>query len=216
MAAFSDLHPRVRLMCPNVPEMVMDQAIREAARKLCTGGWCYKETIADFPATAGTAEYSISLAAATEEIVAAVGGFWVDSQNNKHHIEAMSEEDLDRKAPNWRLSEGTPFAFISESLGSIRLAPIPSSGGTVHGLRVIKRPNRTVMTLPDYLVDHWAEELIMGAQAQILMMPKKAWSNYTIGYRFHKDFEASIAVIRRRQRSGNTNASLTIAVPRIT
>lgn len=216
MAAFSTLHPRVRLMCPNVPEMVMDLALREAARKLCTGGWCYKETVADFAVTAPAAEHAITLASDQEEVVAAVGGFWEDSEGGQRAIAAMSEEDMDRKIPNWRLSEGVPTAFIADSLGSIRLAPIPSRDGVVTGLRVVKRPKRTITDLPDYLVDNWAEELIMGAQSQILMMPKKSWSNYTIGYRFHKDFDASVAVIRRRQRLGNTNATLTMAIPRIT
>lgn len=216
MAAFNTLHPRVRLMCPNVPEMVMDQALREAARKLCTDGWCYKETLADFPVNAGLAEYSIALASPTEEVVAAIGAVWVDAEGHTRPIEAVSDEALDRKVPNWRLSEGTPVAFVSESLGSIRLAPKPQSGGTVHALRVIKRPKLTITSLPDYLANNWAEELVMGAQSQILMMPKRSWSNYTIGYRLHKDFNASVAIIRRRQRLGNTSASLTITIPNIT
>lgn len=216
MAAFNVLHPRVRLMCPNTPEIVMDQALREAARKLCTGGWCYKETLADFAVSPGVAAHAVSLASPTEEIVAVVGAFWVDADSNRRDITAMSEEDLDRKIPNWRLSEGVPAAFISEALGQIRLAPIPVSAGTVHALRAIKRPKLNATALPDYLADNWAEELVMGAQSQILMMPKRSWSNYTIGYRLYKDFDASVAVIRRRQRLGNTNASLSIAIPNIT
>lgn len=216
MAAFSVMHPRVRLMCPNVPEMIMDQALREAARKLCTDGWCYKETLANFAATAGQAEYAITLADPDDEIVALVGAVWLDAEGHERPIEAMSDEGLDRKVPSWRLSEGTPVAFVSESLGTLRLAPKPQSNGTVHALRVIKRPKLTVTALPDYLVDNWSEELVMGAQSQILMMPKRAWSNYTIGFRLFKEFNAAAAVIRRRQRFGNTNASLTIAIPNIT
>lgn len=216
MADFSALYPRIRMTCASVPEMVMKQAVIDAVRRLCTRGWCYKEVVADIAVTAGTSEYDIELTVATEEVVSPMSAFWQDADGNEWAIEPCSEEELDRARPNWRLSEGTPAAFTVETIGKIRLAPIPSSDGVLSKLRVIKRPPLSMTAVPDYLYDNWADELVIGAQSQILMMPKRPWSNYTLGYRFHKDFNALCAEVRREERRGNTPTNLQIRIPRIT
>jgi hypothetical protein len=216
MAQLSALYPKVRLHAEGVPTPVMDRFILDTARYFCTNSLAYRETASSVTVVAGTAEYSISLAATTDEVVQPIYAEFHDSAGSVYKLNPTTDEMLREAVENWRNRTGTPKLYFAPEMGKIRLFPNPDIAGTIEELVVAKRPTNGALLLPDYLYDNWQDEIALGVAAKILMVPEKDWSNWTIGYRYWKMFEADVKEVRRKVRYGLTGAPMQVVIPRIT
>ncbi len=161
--------PEIAMYCPGCPDIVMENAVRNAAILFCNLTSYVMETLDDQIVPAGTAILDTTLSAG-EEVVNVVFAY-VDG----NPIEPVSEEWLQLHCGNWRTLTGTPRKFVTMD-GDETLFPIPISDVVV-SLRVAKRPTRTASALADVIYSEWRDAIVSEALSNLLLIPNQPFSN---------------------------------------
>jgi hypothetical protein len=91
---------------------------------------------------------------------------------------------------------GFPVGFNSGvERGSVSLYPTPGQTGEIV-CRVTYGPKMSATTLPDFLMDRYAEAIAAGAKARLMLMPGVQWSNPSLAGYYDGVFSSGITSAR--------------------
>lgn len=135
---------------------------------------------------------------------------------NDSPLDPISPDDLDTEwnntefawvGANWRTDLNLPTRFYMENETTVGLVLAPDSDGNLR-LKAALKPTRDATTLPTWMYERYVETIAHGAKMRIMLIPKKPYSDATMGA-YHRDmFNAEVSAARIRTARGNTRAAL--------
>lgn len=164
MIDIDDFLPKVLQHAPNTSDLVAFEFIVEAARQLCerVDVWRERET---FEAFGPEAILSTVQDADIVRIDAA--------KLNSIDLEPVTIAYLDERVPGWDLDDeitGSASYVTQVSRNSLRV--VPAARGTLTA-RLILKPARKAMTLPEILLSEYGQEIGRGAAGLLLARPSQ-------------------------------------------
>jgi len=204
MAAISVFRPLVYIDCPGVPNPMMDDAIRRAAREFC------KKTQAltvEVNITLAVADNSYAPTMATGTEILAVESLRRPTSQTRVTPEYLVARSVDHITAQ-TTATGTPtiYAVTDDSTVEIVLYPTPTAIETLTA-KVVFMPTKAAATLDDRLANIYLEAVTEYAKYWLQSQPDKPWSNPDAAMASNRQFEsfASAAIIRRNQTRTNTS-----------
>lgn len=137
---------------------------------------------------------------------------------NDAPIDPISEDDKDNEfnntsfgwvGVNWRTDVNLPTRFYFPDDTTVGLIMPPSTNGNGNlRLWVALKPTRASTTFPSWLFERYIETIAHGAKASLMLVPKKPYSDPTLGAYHDQMFNSLIGEARVRQSRSNTRAPL--------
>jgi hypothetical protein len=168
-----DFLPAVLEHAPNTSDLVAFQYLIEAARTLCerVDVWRERETFEAF----GPEDALLTIQDADIHRIDA-------AMLNGQKLEPKTVQWLDANEPGWDLNDeinGTASYITQTSRNTVRL--VPASQGTFTG-RLILKPARKALTLPEILLTEYRQEVGRGAAGLLLARPAEDANPQLAGY----------------------------------
>jgi hypothetical protein len=168
MKLWSDFYDLVLPHVPNCPDVAVDIALRQSAITFCEQSKAWTYTYPDIAVAIGVSQYSYNPPdqSAVDTVIHAE---FSDCEIGVN----VSENNLPIR--DWRDQTGTPQYVLGGSTG-ITLVPSPDIDGTL-SLIVTLKPSPTAIGVDDTIYNEYREALAYGAVAQLMISPKKPYSN---------------------------------------
>lgn len=199
MRDIDDLLPEVLIHAPNCSDPVAVRYLREAARAVCEKVDLWRERTS---ITIDDAEGSELTSVTDAEIVriekATINGVPLTPQ---------TPEWLDDNSPGWDEEEptGATSRFITQIKPGV-IQVVPFTAGTLK-VRLILKPSRSALTLPDFLVDNYGTDIGKGAAARVLMLPTDdTGPNPQMGTLLQSEFAAFLDSLPMKVAKGQQGA----------
>jgi len=189
--------PDLLTLVPNCPDILAYRWLREAAGDVCTRtkGWRERD--------------SFTISAADNVGVCTIGdASIVEIQNarlDETELEPKIPEWLDEKHPDWQDDENEGTAQYITQTAADTVSIYPRAGGTLK-VRLVLKPSRSAMRLPDFLWEHHSMLVAKGAAAYLLIQPKTDFENPQLGAAYRADFTSALEGIVRKTRRGQQAA----------
>jgi hypothetical protein len=192
---------------PAAPEMVVDNAVRNACIEFCndTHWVIYEHPLISLVADIASYDYTLP----DDMEVARV----ISVYNEGRLLKASTEHGM-KRTPDWRNIVGDPTAYLSDDLHELRLIPIPEVA-TTDTLAVVMalKPTRTANVVPSDLYDIWAETIAYGARARICEIPMQAYSDLNVSAMCRTQFTAGRNKAKIERNRGLTAAPTRVRFP---
>lgn len=94
--------------------------------------------------------------------------------------------------PTWNTQSPTGWKVYVDSLETLSVAPIPSTGGQVVSGTVSFAPTLDALVLPSFIFAEWRKEIASGAIAMLCEQPGKPWSDPGVAQLERKKYEDGI------------------------
>ena len=205
--------PEVLPFFPTLPEIVVVNAIRNAAIEFCDRtDWLFYTPVQQ-DIIAGEDEYDLTLDVPDGHTVARVQSAWV----NQYQVLPRSEDELRRLYNlDWRKQTGRPNYYTQYTPETMVLVPIPSAYVS-QGLAVtlVIRPVRDGSVCDDSLYQRWLEVIAFGARMRLHEMPGHAYENPQMAEKYRQLFAQGIdkAIIERTR--GLSRTTMRVRPPRL-
>lgn len=206
MMDIDELLPEVLTHAHKCPEPLAIRYLRDAARDFCQQSriWRTTDTI---PVSAPDYEGVCTIQDAAIVLIES-------AHMGETALQPLTLRQLDQLNRGWATETnlddagnelGTARYITQLRPGSITL--YPRQIGTITA-RLILKPSRTAMQIPDFLVEDYGREIAAGALGDILLVPGTEYVNPQLGA-FHKgSFEDAKRIAGRVAARGQTNAPI--------
>ncbi|WP_423820832.1 hypothetical protein V5738_10870 [Salinisphaera sp. SPP-AMP-43] len=183
MTAVSSLRPRVAAEAANCPNPVIDRALIDAARELCSAAPIWRDTILVDPRNDGD---ELSLTAQTDTIYSVPEARFAANLPQAyaalHEIEQAYGEAVEhcdgemvRVIPPGVTVNDRPF--IQYTLTSQRVLKVLRDPGEPLTVHVSVRPTLNATTLSDQVALDYSEGIVSGALYRLLRQAGRVWGN---------------------------------------
>lgn len=184
MKTLDQFYPYILPEVMGCPNPVVDFAILNTCREVCsrTAAWC--EWAASFVATGLTQRHSFVLPATSELVAvrrATVNGIDID---------VLGSNKLPDDWENTGTSNPNP-ALIHISMTEYMLYPMPSAGDVVR-IEMRLKPTLAAVSVGDALYDKYAETVAKGALYRLMSSSGKAYTNLPLAQLASAQFESGI------------------------
>lgn len=161
MATWSDLYPDILVYVPGCPDPLVTQELRRAATEFFRDSRAWKEWLDPIVAAGTLREYDLDLptGATLVELERAT--------SNGAPVELLSF-NAQEKSPAARENERP--GIVTADRVSITLTRVFAPGSRIE-LQVSLTPSRTAATLPDSLMEQYAEAIVAGARFRLMRTP---------------------------------------------
>lgn len=105
--------------------------------------------------------------------------------------------------------DGTEFADYSFDLIDFVLNEVPEKDFRLK-VKVALKPSRTAADVDDRFYDVYADAVIDGAKARLMMQSGKPWANPALGAKYQADYEAAVTNAKIRMNKSASNKDLTM------
>lgn len=212
MTLWSSFYPYILPEVPNVPEPLLDHAVRKAAIEFCEETALHTIDIAAIDVVAGTASYALD-AGDTELDVCMVKFAWLDGKP----LPYVSQEFLnDQTGVYWPdTTANRPTGFTQQDQENLILYPKPTENIT-DGLKIklVVRPSLTSTGVYDWIAKRFIQEISYGALALLTGMVGKPWSNDAAEAKYRAQFESAKTKATIDAYRSFTRSSLQIGLSR--
>jgi hypothetical protein len=197
-----DFAPLVRISTSKCPVPVIISKVREAAREFCTKTriWTQFSETADI--LAGQAVYGLRPPA--EADLCAV----LDVRVSGNRLRPLTPAQW-RSLPSEKARE--PYYFIVTEPSMVHLHPEPNvdiPGAFV--AEVALQPSLTSSRGPQFLLARYGSVIARGAQAEILLMPERPWTDAANGAALRNEFRDEMAAAQIGVDRGGADAPLQV------
>ncbi len=193
MTAVTDFVTYIRPNVSGCPDVLIKREVVQAAIKLCTESFLWREQTDPHPIIKGIREYSIDLPVEDADPVQ------LESLTiNGRALTATTIESLDEKQYGWRQAKGEPTQYFHRNSHSEIMFNREPNKTEVQAMvcSFALKPMRTATTLPDFLYTDWLEAIESGALSRLLVMPNKEWSNGELGLYHKVEWEKQLSEAR--------------------
>lgn len=170
---FPDLLPHV----PGCPNVLAQHELLRAAQTFMQGTRVWQMRLDPLPIVANQHEVELVTADPGIEVIRVESVHMGDKQ-----LMPVTADELDaRFHDDWRLHRGTPERFYQIRPGFIGLYPVPDADQDGPVVRASMCPSSTALGLPTDIAERYWDEIHIGAKSRLMLMPKKAWTNFDLG-----------------------------------
>lgn len=182
---------------------VTEKAIQRTIIDFCAGSWVWQSLPDPISVIANINTYDLE--PDTGSVVAAVLAAEVDGVPLKSRTVLW----LNKEIPRWRTTTGTPKYFTQLDTETLMLAPLPqASQQNGLTLTVAYKPSQSAKDFPAWIFEQFADKLINGAIARLMLMPERPWTDLGNGMDRRNKFESDIAGARNSAVSALGTAPL--------
>lgn len=196
MADLSVLIPKVAVFVPEAPDPLVVEMLREAVDTLAvrTKCWIVQSDAVDIEE--GEARYRVEIESTLLPVCVR------EVRLNGAALEPRNLPDWEATAQEWPSVGGLPdeFAQVSPDAIVLNRIPIGVTGSLIFGVAV--RPGRALTRIPDWLLNDQQSAIVAGALGNLMMMPRKAWSDPAGGAVWLARFEAAVNELSWRVAKG--------------
>ncbi len=180
----STLYSRVRAFAPGVPNPVIAEELRRAARKFCRYTRWLRQT-KRIDSVVGQEAYAL---VPEDETLEAINVKAVEFEGDPLAVTRPEEEPHETGQPK-------RYAFLAPT--DLYLFPTPATA-VDEGIFVnmILQPKRDVTYLPSTLTDRWDDCLANGALAALLEMPEAQWFDQRAALVYERRFQDGMTEAR--------------------
>lgn len=197
--------------CSSAPEIVAQNAIRNAAIEFCDKSHWLLYTPDAANGVANVSEYDIDTPNDTR-LARLITAWWDNAQ-----IMPKSEEQLrDLYGVDWRTITGSPNAYTrTDDTTQIVVVPYPVvSEPSALTMIIAIAPTRDSLTCDSDLYERWAEVIAHGALARLMSTPAQAYTNMSASVAHAVQFRAGISDAKIERNRGLDRAVLNARPPR--
>ena len=211
--AYDSFFPEVMPFFPGIPELVLENAVRNACIEFAERSEWLFYTPRPQIVIANQSVYDLTLDLPADTIVAKVQSAWIFQQQ----LVPKSEEDLGRiYGLDWRKATGSPCYLTQYEPETLLIAPIPTVT-VVGGLEctLVIRPSVQSTTVDGSLLNRWHEVIAAGARSRLYATPGHAYENAKLSGGYAVQFDEGIMRAQIARRMGLTRAVLRVRPPRL-
>jgi hypothetical protein len=210
LSAFrSRIAPRV----PTALDMLIDDAVLDAAIDFCEQTLIVKGTLDQFTTGQGVREYDVE-ADGSQQAVCKIMRVWC----NEREMTPVAEDDVlsvygyvDQIAGSIRHT-APPTGFNEPSPGVIAFMPVPDGAYPVT-VRAAMKPKRSATQVEDILYENWAEEIVHGALFRLFSTEGMPFTNAGAATAHMALFKMGVNKALLEASRGRTRAERIVRVP---
>lgn len=170
---------------------VTEQAIRRTVIQFCSESWIWKVFQDPVSVLIGISQYDLEPESGSD--VSAVVAVELDGVPLIPKTPVL----LNKEIPRWKTVAGTPKYFTQMDTESLYLAPLPqSSQNNALSITLALQPTQKSDGFPAWIYNQYADALIQGAVARLMLMSGKPWADPANGLDHRNTFTAEIANAR--------------------
>lgn len=207
MTAYTAFLPQVMPYVKDCPQVIVEDAIRNAAIEFCEESYIWKQDLSAISTVSGTNEYTITLPTGTSLVN--IDSCWF---SNRFLIPKASDE-LARlfRLSDWRTAEGDPVYYLRDTPDKIIVVPTPQTASSdAIKIRGVLAPSRTSTTVEDFIYNEYLEVIAAGARARLYAIPGQPFSDMTLAMLNRRDFAAGISKAKIQANKGMNRASMRV------
>ncbi|HRO00340.1 MAG TPA: hypothetical protein PLX43_02360 [Nitrobacter sp.] len=200
MRDIDEFLPLVLPRAGNAPEPLVVRCLRDAATRFCERAKLWKCT--DTIITAGADAEPISVP--SDSVLYLITSCAIDDRP----LDPITLAELAKKRPAWRTEDiGCAAAswYVSPERGTIQA--VPRASGTLF-VEFVAKPSARALTLPDFLLEEYGQDIADGAAGALLLMPNPAFANPQLGAGLSARFQSRLDSLSndgiRGQQGGRT------------
>ncbi|MGZ5183603.1 MAG: hypothetical protein ACXWCO_00725 [Caldimonas sp.] len=211
--SFSAFLNQVMPSCPDVPEDVAIDAIRNATIELLEQSHWLLYTLAPMTGIAGVSSYPIDIPDETDLI--RINTLTYDNLP----MFAKSEDELRAIYPyfDWTQITGLPRYYLRDpdDNTSIIICPTPqlTEANALTGRAAIK-PTRSAKTVDMSVYERWLMPIAAGAKAKLMRIPAQSFTNGVLSAANELEFRRGISEAKIERNRGLERATLVMRPPR--
>jgi hypothetical protein len=194
MATFRSFDRYLKQYIANAPNPAIDDALLDAAIDFCDRTRVINGMTERLPVVAGSGEVEVD-APDSNLVVANVIAVYTTARK----LTSKTKSELDQLYPKgWMWEEASEASrilyWLAQSRATITLVPYPTfNSGQEVVAEAAYKPARAAASLPDDLLEHYAEAIAAGALARLHSHPGAAYADSARAGGFATMFEAYIA-----------------------
>lgn len=191
--------PDARVYAPMAPVPVVKRFVIWAARELCGAARMWRHTATlSFTDTSPWARLNVEDAEIVE-----VDEAWGDGRD----IEAVRPRQLDAMHPGWQddVQAGAARYITELTKNRIRIWPVET---VTLQARLILKPSRDAIEMPEFLLDNHGETIAMGAGSRLLTMTNTEFADPQRGLDLRNQFNSKKAGVRLSEAGTKSGAPL--------
>lgn len=197
MLDIDDFLPEVMRYAPNASDFAAQRFIIQAARDICERCKVWREND------------TLTITAPEMQGVCTIGDAAIvaiqSAKLGERVLEPVRVEWLDAELPNWATDTTEATALYVTQIRPDTIAVVPREAGTLT-VRLALKPSRNATSLPEFLLETYAEEIGRGAAARILIDPNS--ENPQLGLAHQQWFNEQLDRIAVRVAKGQQKAPL--------
>jgi hypothetical protein len=211
MTPYSSFLTEVVPYLPDVPEVVAENAVRNACIEFCEKTHLVQAEVPPIDIQALTADYVVPVPAGTKfvQVMTAYYG--------ERLLIPKTQEELAHvfRRVNWMNLVGSPFYITKIVQTQVKLVPQPERDESdILSLRVSLAPTRTSTEVDDQLYNEWLEVIAHGAKHRLYSIPKQSFTDQTAAVQQLKLFRAGITRARIMVAKALSRASGSVELQR--
>jgi hypothetical protein len=205
--AYSVFFPLIAPLLPKVPEPTLELAVKNACIEFCKGTLCWQEQMDPLTVIANEASYEMDTptgAALTMPVELYFGG--------NRLFKRTPSEISSKFTRDWQLLRGTPSAYTQFNPNEVMLVLCPEStmANALTGTLAFQ-PSRASTTVPDFLYEEYAEQIVAGAAARLYAIPNEPFTDQKAALAYARQFRSDIANTRASMSQGLLQAPKRVA-----
>ena len=197
MAAFSAFRPYVMPEVPGCPQIMVDDAIRDACRRFSQDTWLITYDVPAFNTVSGTQSYTLAPPVQHEVF----GVKTVVKDGEAPALAPVPEQTITRYAAD----DGTPSVYWFKS-PALWLHPKPNLVVSL-AVEALIRPTQTALTVDDQFVE-FREAVAGWAKFKLMTITGKSWYNPGGAKESYAMYTKLVSEERIRQNSGRVSTPL--------
>jgi len=200
---FDEFVPEILQYCHGAPTILVRNTVKGVIIEFCKRTLCLKANPASFYIDADVHTYSLKYDS-DRYMTLDIEDFRKGETNNGQELEPTTSKKLDSTQPNWRVTTGTPKAYLlTDDVNTVRVYPIPSADSDdEYFVKAIVCPKKDQTEVPQFLYEKWEDDIQSGALAKLLAMPGASWFNRDLARQFNQDYRRGIKNARKTTLTG--------------
>ncbi len=201
MADFSAFRPYIMPEVPGCPQLLVDDAVREASRQFSLDTWLVTYDVPSFNTVVGTQSYTPTPPAQHEVLAVATV-----VKNGSTELDPSGESTAAKYAPR----DGSPVKFWFKS-AKLWFDSVPDSIEPILVEAVI-RPTQAATTVDDQYLEY-RDIITAYAKAKLMAMAGKSWYSPPDSNAYYIAYTVQVSKQKVRKNSGRSAAPLRAVAP---
>lgn len=197
MASLETLLPGFLPFVPDCPDITATFWLREAAISFCERTEAWRQRLVVSVDATGFVDLS-GLVPADSALVSIL-----NASLDGRQLEPETESVLDSDYDGWRTGGlvGTPELFGQTTFDNLVI--VPATGATQQiAIVMALKPQIDSANVPDFIVNHYKDIVMLGARSRLLGIPNKPWSNQNLALALESEFDMKCNSARGNIKQG--------------
>ena len=195
--------PEILQYCHGAPTILVRNTVKNIIIEFCKRTFVLKAEPASFYIDEDVHTYTLKYASDRYTTID-ITDFRKGEDDTNGALEVTSTKKLDSTQPNWRVTTGTPKAYLlTDDINTVRVYPIPNADSDEeYFVKAIVTPKKDQTEVPEFLYEKWEMVIQAGALAKLLAMPGASWYNRDLGRQFNQEYRRGIKNARKTTLTG--------------